>query len=170
MFPSLLSAHALRGKKVYIEDNLNTVDLRHIMAKVGLIRVLERIRGEVFVVANPCRASSRILWVAILCGGYVATADAICGKPGVTIKYKPALAKKRQLWISQKFWRNHPTVAQIVDSLIRNWQGSMWKLLGEPDNPAVFRSTHRATKEKSSVLALVTTREFEEQSITTCVL
>ena len=162
-----MSAAVLQGRKVYLDGDLDTDELRKSMARAGLIRVTARILAEVFAVADPTNLSNRIHWVAALSGGYVSVPSLLVGRAGATgvaISFKAALSRKCKVWVSPRFKQNHDTLFDIIRYLIENWQGSRWEMVNS-DDPGVFRNLSRQARCKQNVLALVTKQESEESRV-----
>lgn len=159
---STMSSQDLRGKRVYIDATLDTGDLRIAAARAGLLRVSDRISAEVFLVPDPVNMSARVRYVAMLVGGYV-TNNLFESVHAVSLAFKPALAIRRTLYVSEAFRQGKPTIFGIMRSLVSHWPGSKWNLV-ESTHTATFVGLSQSARVKQDVLALVTRKEAKEHA------
>ena len=155
-----LTPEELKGQCVFVDADVKDDSLIVALQDRGLVHVSTRKAASLFIVRSPAEASRRILLRAVLVGGYVATASAILQGRGTALQYKPALAMKRNIWISQSFRDRFIAETEILEASIRYFAGSRWKaILGDEHCfKAALTSARRAGK-GAEVLGLVTSRE-----------
>jgi hypothetical protein len=118
----------LQGKAANVQRPADAVHL----ISWGLRRKLALWEVDVFIVDTPCSTlpKNRILWAAVLLGGWMINRDVLMNRPAATcLKYKKALTLKRRLYITESFAQRHGGVAAVIRGCIQHAAGSNWTVL-----------------------------------------
>ena len=126
---AFFSTTELRGRAVYVQAEVRSTALSRFLDSNGLKIVDRRVEATVFVVQSPMSPGERILWRAVLVGGYLLTPDALMEGRGVAISWKSVLHMKRQVWLSPVFQHKNPVIAEIIKSTIAQAPRCKWHLL-----------------------------------------
>lgn len=119
------------GKHVFIDNRLDEasvgVDMMTMVRAAGMVRTFDRLHADIFIVPDMSSIPQRVHWVAVLKGSIVADLDFLRsrGNAGASLKFKPAMSRRRSLWLSPGFQTAHPELSGIVSSLARR-PASKW--------------------------------------------
>lgn len=117
-------------------------------------------RCQFFLAHNPWEPVDPLLkWIAVLSGAWVLSPDCFLGRPGASIKYKPAIFTKRRVWVSPDFQRENPSCWIALLELLQSHPGHSWKLLPTPAAWATARARAETVKRPTEVLAFVSSVE-----------
>ena len=152
-----LPATWFAGKSVFIED-CNEEAQKEIYG-LGMTITRERRNADVMLVTDPTSMSKRSTWAAILKGIHVSTVSGLRGR-GPAIKYEPALASKRHVWLSPSFRAKHPTLVDMMGVFMQGDQDFKvkWRIKGLVD---VAEFVDKVKRDKD-LIGLVLSREKEE--------
>lgn len=133
----------------------------------GMNLATELRRSSAVVVNNPANPPEEMLLHAVLAGGFLMDPAAIQGlgttRSGACIKYHPALAVPRQIWVSQGMQDTHPEHWKLIQSAAGGACGvaSSWILLATQE-AFIDRWTQNHTRHRNhQAAALVTEAEHE---------
>ena len=153
--PSLTS---LQGKTVYCAPSLASCNMLDRLAALQVTRCTDPRDADFLLFDDPSELDTLTGLCAKMRGLWLLNSVAIHNEnAGAWIKYKPAFAIRRALWISDAFHAEHPALANfITDDIHDPRRKTSWTLLR--DVQAVVNRKQAADKKKctSTVVALVT--------------
>ena len=152
----------LQGKNVFLDESCSNLELRAELAQRGMVRVQSRVKADMLIVQNPSDPGARNLWCAVLKGVPLISPEVATKLAGAMVQYKPALATRRQLWMSLDFRRQRPAILALVEACANEFENSKWRFL-PGDTEDDFKNALRKTRGKTEVVALVTKKESEDK-------
>jgi hypothetical protein len=114
-----------------------------------------------FVALNPSTpANPLITWAAALAGSWVVSPGCFMGGVGASIKYKPAIFTKRQVWASESFRADNSDHWLALLEILNSFPTThSWKIVGNAEQWACVRAHAEKAKRPTEVIALVSTPE-----------
>ena len=160
LLPSGLASKSLGtldGKRVFLQlrDEPTRAMAAARVLELGGVVTRELLESSVVVVDNVAAPGERVLWHATLRGCLVASSEMICQGRGSAVQWAAAIHTRRRLWISARFARENPRVAEIAVAAVRA-PGSRWCRLLTKN---AFLTSARARQRTYDTLALVTAPE-----------
>ena len=127
------------------------------------IMTREAWRANFFVAMNPSQpVNPLITWAAALSGSWVLSPACFLGQPGPSIKYRPAIFTKRQVWASDSFIVNQDSLPYwhaLLEILNAFPTTHSWKILVTAEQWARTRAHCEKAKRPAEVIALVSATE-----------
>ena len=104
---------ALHGLAMFQDRACNVPD--SFIVGLGMTLSCNRIGADAFIAADPSQPGERTLLAAVLKGGVIVSKEFLMNNgKGASIKYKRALASRRNVWISERFKDTHAAAAKII--------------------------------------------------------
>ena len=155
------------GKTVFVDSAYNSLELRQLLVNLKIVRACNRLGADALVVENPGQPGMRNLWSAVLTGAPLMTKSVVETLAGPIVQYHAALAITRTIWISLKFRRARPVIADLILQTSKQLANSKWKFI-ESDDTAAFIPGRSKSKAKQQFMALVTKAEAKDPCVCVC--
>ena len=150
-----------------MQADARSESLRQSLQLKGLRVVDRRAGASIFVVQSPVSPGDRVLWRAILVGGYLVTQEVILNGKGVAMSWCKLIHSKRHLWLSKAFQRKHPASAEVIKITLAETLGKKWQLIQGGD--AVFRATSGRSRSKGRRFETIGIVDKSEKDFRLCV-
>ena len=119
-----------------------------------------------FIARNPWEPIDQtVTWAALLGGFWVVSPESFMGKPGASLKYKPAVCMKRAMYVSAAFRAENPMLWRILLEVLSSLRSlHQWTLIHSAPAWAAARVKAERQKHPTAVLGLVGHAEKQDSA------
>lgn len=157
---------SLAGMKVFASCDLGSdiAAFHAALRRAGAREVSSRVDADAIVVEDVACPGQRNTLMAHLCGLLLCTPAFVMDGAGPSLRFVMAVAKKKQVWASERFIAQHPIVHDILRAAAAR-PGSRWTWIDSKEKLLEQSKKRKASGNASEIVAFVTPREQKAEEL-----
>ena len=160
----------MTGEVVFIDPTLqDDANVKSVVRLFEMTTVSVRAEARIFIVSDLKQPGQRTEWALSLCGGLLLPRSTFCHEKqvGAVVRFKAAVMTKRMVFITNRFAKCHPVLAELVTSS-STLGNSKWTLIRKAEydaHNATQAARAKRLRRTKDALALVTKTQKREEPV-----